>query len=168
MGKPSFRDRLRYRSDQFFQSGFTLQIFISLLIVFAVVVGFYVVAELSGIHPGPDFGVQNADDTGPYWPSVRLWWVIMHVMESYWLETSTWSQVLSISLTLFNFLVFAAIVGLVGSRIQQRLEQVRRGTSRVVEEGHIVILGWSGKVLPIIRELHAGLESRRVVFVLLS
>lgn len=168
MGYASFRDKLRYRSDRFFQSGFTLQLFISALIVLAVITGFYIVAELSGIHPGPDFGVQNADDTGPYWPSVRLWWVIMHVMESYWLETSTWSQILSIALTLFNFLVFAAIVGLVGSRIQQRLEQVRRGTSRVVEEGHIVILGWSGKVLPIIRELHAGLEGKQAVVVIMS
>lgn len=168
MTRPTLRERLRYRSDQFFQSGFTLQLFISALIVVAVISGFFIVAEIAGVHPGPDFGEMKPGDPGPYWPSVRLWWVIMHVMESYWLETSTISQILSVFLTLFNFLFFAAIVGLVGSRIQLRLEQLRRGTSRVVEEGHIVILGWSGKVIPIFTELQAGLENRAKVFVLLT
>ncbi len=165
MPQPTLRERLRYRSDQFFQSGFTLQLFISSLIVVAVIFVFYLVVEIFQITPGPDYGADPSGD-GPYWPSVRLWWVITHILETYWLETGTFPQILSTMLTLFNFLVFAAIVGLVGSRIQQRLEQVRRGTSRVVEEGHIVILGWSGKVIPIIRELHAGLENGRQVYVL--
>ncbi|MBE0643311.1 MAG: hypothetical protein IH600_04470 [Bacteroidetes bacterium] len=168
MTRPTLRERLRYRSDQFFQSGFTLQLFISAIIVLAVITLFYIIAEVAGVHPGPDFGVQSGQEDGPYWPSVRLWWVIMHVMESYWLETGTFSQILSIFLTLFNFLVFAAIVGLVGSRIQQRLEQVRRGTSRVIEEEHIVILGWSGKVIPILHELREGLENRKQVYVIAS
>ncbi len=168
MNRPSLRERLRYRSDQFFQSGFTLQLFISAIIVLAVIVLFYVIAEVAGVHPGPDFGVTDGQQDGPYWPSVRLWWVVMHVMESYWLETGTFSQILSIFLTLFNFLVFAAIVGLVGSRIQQRLEQLRRGTSRVIEEEHIVILGWSGKVIPILDELYEGLENRKQVYVIAS
>ena len=87
--------------------GFTLQLFISAIIVLAVIVLFYVIAEVAGVHPGPDFGVTDGQQDGPYWPSVRLWWVVMHVMESYWLETGTFSQILSIFLTLFNFLVFA-------------------------------------------------------------
>jgi Trk K+ transport system NAD-binding subunit len=165
MPQPTLRERLRYRSDQFFQSGFTLQLFISSLIVIAVIFVFYLVVEIFQVTPGPDYGADPSGD-GPYWPSVRLWWVITHILETYWLETGTFPQILSTMLTLFNFLVFAAIVGLVGSRIQQRLEQVRRGTSRVVEEGHIVILGWSGKVIPIIRELQAGLENGRQVYVL--
>jgi hypothetical protein len=165
MPQPTLRERLRYRSDQFFQSGFTLQLFISSLIVVAVVFVFFLIVEIFQVAPGPDYGVDPSGE-GPYWPSVRLWWVITHILETYWLETGTFPQILSTLLTLFNFLVFAAIIGLVGSRIQQRLEQVRRGTSRVVEDDHIVILGWSGKVIPIIRELQDGLENGRQVYVL--
>lgn len=168
MSKPTFRDRLRYKSDQFFQSGFTLQLFISSIIVVAVIALFFVVVEVFQINPGPDYGTNPSSDEGPYWPSVRLWWVITHILETYWLETGTFSQVLATMLTLFNFLVFAAIIGLVGSRIQQRLEQLKRGTSRVVEDGHIIILGWSGKVVPIIRELQTGLENRKQVYVLFT
>ncbi|MCB2203722.1 hypothetical protein KQI65_03170 [bacterium] len=165
MPQPTLRERLRYRSDQFFQSGFTLQLFISSLIVVAVVLVFFIIVEVFQVTPGPDYGADPTGE-GPYWPSVRLWWVITHILETYWLETGTFPQILATLLTLFNFLVFAAIIGLVGSRIQQRLEQLRRGTSRVVEEGHIVILGWSGKVVPIIRELQAGIENRKQVYVL--
>lgn len=166
MNKATFRDRLRYRSDQFFQSGFTLQLFISSLIILAVAIGFYAVVELFQINPGTEFGGGDDTGDGPLWPSGRLWWVVTHMLETYWFEATTFSQILSTLLTLFNFLVFAAIVGLVGSRIQQRLEQVRRGTSRVIEEDHIVILGWSGKVIPIIKELSEGLEGGRQVYVI--
>ncbi|MBN1447008.1 MAG: hypothetical protein JXA28_03680 [Bacteroidetes bacterium] len=166
MNRPTLRERLRYRSDQFFQSGFTLQLFISSLIIFAVAMGFYLLVELFQINPGSEFGGEGASGEGPLWPSGRLWWVVTHMLETYWFETTTFSQILSTLLTLFNFLVFAAIIGLVGSRIQQRLEQVRRGTSRVIEEDHIVILGWSGKVIPIIRELSEGLEGGRQVYVI--
>ncbi len=168
MSKPTFRERLRYRSDQFFQSGFTLQLFISSIIIIAVIVLFFAVVEIFQIDPGPDYGANPSSDEGPYWPSVRLWWVITHILETYWLETGTFSQILATMLTLFNFLVFAAIIGLVGSRIQMRLEQLKRGTSRVVEDEHIIILGWSGKVVPIIRELQTGLEDRKQVYVLFT
>lgn len=166
MKKATLRDRLRYRSDQFFQSGFTLQLFISSLIILAVAIGFYAVVEIFQINPGTEFGGGEESGEGPLWPSGRLWWVVTHMLETYWFEATTFSQILSTLLTLFNFLVFAAIIGLVGSRIQQRLEQVRRGTSRVIEEDHIVILGWSGKVIPIIQELSEGLEGGRQVYVI--
>ena len=166
MKNVTIRDRLRYRSDQFFQSGFTLQLFISSLIILAVAIGFYAVVEIFQVNPGTEFGGGEDTGEGPLWPSGRLWWVVTHMLETYWFEATTFSQILSTLLTLFNFLVFAAIIGLVGSRIQQRLEQVRRGTSRVIEEDHIVILGWSGKVIPIIKELSEGLESGRQVYVI--
>ncbi len=165
MSKPTFRERLRYKSDQFFQSGFTLQLVVSGIVLIGVITVFFVISVLLGVHPGSDFDIEpGARD--PFWPSTRFWWVLTHVLESYWIERATLPQVLSLLMTLFNLLVLAALVGLFGSRIQQRLEQVRRGTSRVVEAGHIVILGWSGKALPIIRELNQGLEQGDPVFVI--
>jgi ion channel POLLUX/CASTOR len=165
MGKVTFRERLRYKTDQFFQSGFTLQLVISAVVLVAVITVFFIISEILAVQPGPDFDVPpGAAD--PFWPSTRFWWVVMHVMESYWVERTTLPQVLSLLMTMFNLIVFAAFIGLFGSRIQQRLEQVRRGTTRVLEQGHIVIIGWSGKVLPIMRELHEGLESVKPVFVL--
>ncbi len=165
MSTPSFRDRFRYRTDQFFQSGFTLQLVVSAVVITGVIGVFYIISETLGVLPGADFDIPPGE-SDPFWPSTRFWWVLMHVMESYWIERATLPQLMSLLMTLFNLIVLAALVGLFGSRIQQRLEQVRRGTSLVVEEGHIVIIGWSGKTLPIMHELLVGLEGARPVFVL--
>ncbi|MCZ7555866.1 MAG: hypothetical protein M5R41_05630 [Bacteroidia bacterium] len=165
MKSPSFRDRLRYKSDQFFQSGFALQLVVAAVVVTAVVSAFYILAEILAVQPGSDFDVESGA-SDPFWPSTRFWWVVTHVLESYWIERATLPQVLSLMMTMFNLVVFAALVGLFGSRVQQKLEQVRRGTSRVIEEDHVVILGWSGKVLPVMTELLEGLEGARPTFVL--
>jgi len=142
-----------------------LQMIISGIVVLIMVGVFYTIAEITAVRPGRDFDVDpNMQD--PFWPSARFWWVLTHVLESYWIERSTLPQVMSLMMTLFNLVVFAALIGLFGTWIQGRLAQLRRGTSRVLEEGHIVILGWSGKVIPVIRELNEGLESKKKVFVL--
>ncbi len=161
----SFNEKLRYRIDRFFQSGFTLQLFIASLLVMTVLLLFVMVAEVFHMQPSPDFDV---DDTGQFWPSVRFWWVLTHTLDTYWIEKNLPEQIISILLTLFNILVFASVVGLVGSKIQERLENMRRGTSRAIEDGHYVIIGWSEKVIPIIRELCAGLESGKRIFAILT
>ncbi|MAT39962.1 MAG: hypothetical protein CL946_10205 [Ectothiorhodospiraceae bacterium] len=165
MSKPSFNERLRYRIDQFFQSGFTLQLVIASSMIVAVMALFYGFAEVFQIDVGPDFASDGSDR---FWPSVRFWWVVTHLLETYWIEASIVEQLTATILTLFNFLVFAAIIGLVGSKIQSRLESMRRGTSRAIEFNHYVIIGWSEKVLPIVRELHEGLERKRTAIAILS
>jgi ion channel POLLUX/CASTOR len=165
MKSPTLRDRLRYKSDQFFQSGFTLQLVVAAVVLTVVVSMFFIIAEILGVQPGTDFDVESGS-ADPFWPSTRFWWVVTHVLESYWIERATLPQVMSLMMTMFNLIVFAALVGLFGSRVQQKLEQVRRGTTRVIEEDHIVILGWSGKVLPVMKELLEGFEGARPTFVL--
>jgi Castor and Pollux protein voltage-gated ion channel component len=165
MNAPTWKEKLRYRIDRFFQSGFMLQLVIAGLAVLAVFIFFVALAEIFQLQPGSDFDTEN---TGQFWPSVRFWWVMTHTLETYWIEQSFWEQSISIILTLFNLLVFAAVVGLVGTKIQTRLENMRRGTSRAIEDDHYVIIGWSEKVVPIIRELYAGLEKGKRVFAIIS
>ncbi|MBL0177165.1 MAG: hypothetical protein IPP94_18280 [Ignavibacteria bacterium] len=171
MRNPRFRDRLRYRVDRFFQSGFTFQVFISFSIVVAIIFVYSVLAHFLGVLPGRDFDVDAEDLAAgrePFWPSVRFWWVLTHIFDTYWVERGSLEQFLSIALTLLNYLVFAGLVGLVGSKLAERLERVRRGTSRIVESGHIVILGWSDKVVPIVRQLIAGLDLKGTAIAILS
>ncbi|MBI5646875.1 MAG: hypothetical protein HY962_08070 [Ignavibacteriae bacterium] len=167
MAAPSFRDRLRYKADQFFQSGFALQVTIAFALVAGLIVVFSILAELLLVLPGSDFTLPAAHD-GPGWMWVRFWWVLTHIFDTYWIETRTVDQVFSTILTLVNYLVFAGVIGLVGSRIAARLESIRRGTSRVIESDHVVLLGWSEKIFPIVSELVQGFGHERTVFVLLA
>ncbi|MDH7515037.1 MAG: hypothetical protein QHI48_04055 [Bacteroidota bacterium] len=167
MEQPTFRERLRYAIDQFFQRSFTLQVAIAFSLVVTIVLLFTAIAHVLGVVPGPDFDFE-APGVDPFWPSIRFWWVLMHVFDTYWIERGTTEFVLSMLLTLINYLVFAGVIGLVGSKIAARLESVRRGTSRVIESRHFVILGWSEKIFPIIQQLALGLEREKAVFVILS
>jgi hypothetical protein len=166
----SMHDRIRYRVDRFFQSGFTFQVFISFSLVIGIIVLYTILANALSIVPSKDFEVAAEDlvvGRDPFWPSPRFWWVLKHIFDTYWMERGFREQTFSLMLTLLNYLVFAGIVGLVGTKLAERIERIRRGTSRVVENDHIVILGWSDKVLPIIGNLIAGLDLKRTALAVL-
>jgi len=162
---PTIRERLRYRIDQFFQSGFTLQVTVAFLIVAAIILLFSAFAHVSGVIPGSEFETEHPQS---FWPSVQFWWVLTHIFDTYWVENRPFEQFLGTLLTLLNYLVFAGVIGLVGTKIANRLESIRRGTSKVLENKHFVILGWSEKIFPIINQLAIGLEGENKVFVILS
>ena len=64
-------------------------------------------------------------------------------------------------LALGGIFIVSALVGLLTSGLNQRLEQLRKGRSRVIETGHTVILGWSDQVYTVVSELVEANRSRR-------
>jgi Trk K+ transport system NAD-binding subunit len=55
--------------------------------------------------------------------------------------------------TLGGIFVLSALIGVLNSGLESKLESLRKGRSMVIESGHTVILGWSNKVFTIISEL---------------
>ncbi len=147
-------DYLRYRIDQYFSSRFALQIFIAFLLVLVALGMFYLAALFLDVDPNDQLSL--------------LWWVSNHMLDSYWVETGLAEQVLATLLTLFSFLVFATVIGLVASKMQLRLESMKYGVSTIYERNHIVIIGWSAKVFSIMSELQEGLEHEHPVFAILT
>ena len=68
-------------------------------------------------------------------------------------------RIVGVLVTLAGLLFFALLIGLVSDGLGERMDELRRGRSRVLEEGHVLVLGWSDKVLPLIRELAVANES---------
>ena len=64
-------------------------------------------------------------------------------------------------LALGGIFIVSALVGLLTSGLNQRLEVLRKGRSRVIETGHSVILGWSDQVYTVVSELVEANRSRR-------
>lgn len=58
--------------------------------------------------------------------------------------------------TLSGLFLASALIGLIVSGIDRRLALLRRGRSTVIENGHLLVLGWSPLVLTIIAELVLG------------
>ena len=49
----------------------------------------------------------------------------------------------SLFVVLFGILVDSSLIGLIASGIERRVEELRMGRSEVLEEGHVLIVGWS-------------------------
>jgi ion channel POLLUX/CASTOR len=55
--------------------------------------------------------------------------------------------------TIGGIFVISALIGVITNGIDSRLEDLRKGHSKVIETGHTIILGWSEQVFTIISEL---------------
>ncbi|WP_435809026.1 CASTOR/POLLUX-related putative ion channel [Streptomyces parvulus] len=77
-------------------------------------------------------------------------------------------MLLSVVLGLIALLCVSTLVGVVTTGLGDRLEELRRGRSTVLERGHAVVLGWSDQVFTVVGELVAAqsARSRGVVAVL--
>ncbi len=64
-------------------------------------------------------------------------------------------------LALGGIFIVSALVGLLTSGLNRRLEQMRKGRSRVIETGHTVVLGWSDQVYTVVSELIEANRSKR-------
>ena len=58
-----------------------------------------------------------------------------------------------LAVTLGGIFVVSLLIGVLTSGIESKLEELRKGRSQIVENGHTVILGWSPQVFSIISEL---------------
>jgi voltage-gated potassium channel Kch len=144
--KISWIDRLRYRLNQQFSRHPAVLIFWLGLLSIAVIILIGVVLYLTGMAPG---------DEEPY-PLIEALWVgFLQVMgggiggrETVWPY-----RLMMLGVMLFNLFLFSIVIGALTSGFQNRLEELRRGRTIVVEKGHTVILGWSEQVFTILTEL---------------
>jgi ion channel POLLUX/CASTOR len=76
-------------------------------------------------------------------------------------DEGSWAYLLSmLTVTAGGILVFSTLIGVIFAGIDQKLADLRKGRSFVVERGHTVIYGWSPEVFPVVAELVRANESR--------
>jgi len=139
----SWRDRLRYRVDEFFARGtaaLILGLFAgSVLLIFA----FAAIAWWVGVGDERSF-------------FEIVWMSLMRTLDPGTMggdEGSIAFLGAMLAVTLGGIFVISALIGIINSGIQGRLEDLRKGRSRVIETGHTVILGWNQQVFTIVAEL---------------
>ena len=71
--------------------------------------------------------------------------------------------------TLIGIFVISILIGSISSGIDQKIEELKRGRSRVLDRNHTLILGWSAKIFTIITELvEANSNQKNPSIVILS
>jgi voltage-gated potassium channel Kch len=101
----------------------------------------------------------------------HFWQVLMHVIDQGTITNKkTWAYRFTMLLpTIIGILTLSTLVALITSRIGIILSNLRKGRSLVVEENHIVILGWSAKIFSILKELiKANYNQKRACIVILA
>jgi voltage-gated potassium channel Kch len=156
MTRITWRHRLRYWFDNTMSRG-TIALIGWLFVLSAVMIlllaGLIVVLGLS----------PAGDDGQPLSYPGMIWFGLMRTLDAGTMGGDTGSVpflLLSLSITLGGIFLVSALIGVLNSGLESKLEDLRKGRSFVVERNHTVILGWSSQVFSIISELVIANENQ--------
>ncbi|HEY3339522.1 MAG TPA: hypothetical protein VGK18_13545 [Propionicimonas sp.] len=78
-------------------------------------------------------------------------------------------RLLMLVITIGGLIIVASLIGIVSGAFDSKVEELRKGRSRVLEHDHTLILGWNSKIHSIVHELAIANESRgRATIVVLA
>lgn len=147
----NIKDRLRYRIDNALSHGILIVMLWVVAALFFVIILVGALTWLLGIGP--------MDSSVPFLESIWLTMTRSLDPGTFGTDVGHRFRLAMLLITLFGVFAVAMIIGLVSNAIDRRLDELRRGKSLVVEEGHSLILGHSSKLPIVIRELIQANES---------
>lgn len=153
--------KLKYRFDNYVSKGTAAMIYGLAIITTLAIVVFGVFLLLFGLHP------QHHEID--FFESI--WINLTHVLDPGVLGGDEgWSFRIFMMVTTFaGLVVISTLIGLISNGILEKMDELRKGRSFVIEEGHVLILGWSSKIFTIISELCIANENqKRGVIVILA
>lgn len=147
----SLRDRARYRFDR------TLARSTGTLMGWLVITCLAVVVPVSAVLVWTDPG-------SPRSLSGRLtaaWRTSAETLRLGAMTGTPLRMMLSALLGLVALLCVSTLVGVITTSLAERMAELSRGRSTVLERGHVVVLGWSDQVGTVVGELVAAQDARR-------
>jgi len=149
--KPSLRERFRYWFDNSFAGGPLVLIgWLGLATAILILLGSGIVLLIHGIPPGQ-----------------RVWQLFWNIMSQAITPNpvdagNPWQYLLvMLVVTLGSLFMVSILIGTLTSAIEGKVEDLRKGRSRVLESGHTLILGWSPQVFTILSELIIANENQK-------
>jgi len=153
MNEPSRRERLRYRFDTWMSKGTIALIGLLGAATFVFVLVLAVIVWLLPLHPN--------DEAEGSFPDI-FWGNLMRTLDPGTMGGDEgWGfRVAMLVVTIGGLVIVASLIGIVSGGFDSKVEELRKGRSRVLEKDHTLILGWSDKVFAIVSELAIANESR--------
>lgn len=153
MNEPTRRERLNYRFDTWMSKGTIALIGLLGAATFVFVLLLAVIVWLLPLHP-------NDEPEGSF-PDI-FWGNLMRTLDPGTMGGDEgWGfRVAMLVVTIGGLVIVASLIGIVSGGFDSKVEELRKGRSRVLEKEHTLILGWSDKVFAIIAELAIANESR--------
>ncbi|MDF5755046.1 potassium transporter TrkA [Spongiactinospora sp. TRM90649] len=154
MARATWRERLKYWFDNTMARGTVALIGWLTAVTTGVIV---LVSALTSWLTPAEAGENNGFGG-------MLWMTLMHMLSPGKVASDEGGALylaLMLTASLGGLLIFSTLVGVLANGLKSRIEDLRKGRSRVVERGHTVILGWSDQVFTIAVELSKAHASQR-------
>jgi len=156
MEKPTLRQIVRYKVDNFMAKG-GKSIFTSLFVMF--VLSLVLIMALRAVIMA--FGLDAQHEGG--WLR-HLYITFLEMTDpgnmAQDITSSPFYKIPAILSGIAGIILLSMLIGFITTALVQQLENLRKGHSKVIEEGHSLILGWSDqRVIEILRELIMANES---------
>jgi len=153
-GREALAARLRYEFDKSMSAG-PIALIGWLAVISVVLIAFAaLVLALTGIAPdgGERLGFVEA-----------MWASLMRTLDAGTMGgDSGWGfRIIMLAVTIAGIFVVSTLIGILSSGIEGKLEELRKGRSKVLESDHTIILNWSPSIFDIISELSIANLSRK-------
>ena len=151
--KISLKDRIQYAIDNTFSRG-PAALIVWLGVASLVVI--LIAAALVTVTGVAQEGEQPISFLEAVWRS------LMRTLDAGTMGGDTgWGfRLIMFGVTLGGVFIISTLIGVLTSGVEGKLEELRKGHSRVIESGHTVILGWSEQIFTIISELVLANENQ--------
>ncbi|MBN1453740.1 MAG: NAD-binding protein [Anaerolineales bacterium] len=153
MDKPTFKERFGYWFDNMMAKGTPAMILLLAVASFALIFIAGLILFLFGIHPAEriELGLGEA-----------IWASLMRTLDPGTMggDTGPGFRFIMLTVTIGGIFIVSTLIGVLNSGLETQLERLRKGRSRVLENGHTLILGWSPQVFTIIAELMIANENQ--------
>jgi Trk K+ transport system NAD-binding subunit len=144
----SNKDRLRYYFENTISSGPVGVIKWLGLISLAAILFLGVIILVFGIKDDPEAESSLGFIEG-------VWQSLMATLDSGTMggDQGWYYRVVRFSATLLGIFIISVLIGIISSGIDEKLGELKKGKSKVLESDHTLILGWSEKIFSIIQQL---------------
>jgi len=144
--RPSLRQRLQYRFDNLMARGTPAMIGVLFVLSLTVILVAAALVSLLGLGPA---------ESGPLSFGEAAWASLMRTLDSGTMggDTGPGFRFVMLLVTLGGVFVVSSLIGVISTGVGSKLDDLRKGRSRVLEQNHTVILGWSPQIFTILSEL---------------
>ena len=154
--KKTLKNRLNYWFDNILSKGSAA--LISWLAVLSLIL-------ILGVSAVANYTRAALDQNGKPLSFLQVVWMsLMRAMDSGTIAGDSGGflfMALMLLVTLGGIFIVSTLIGILNTGIEQKLDNLRKGKSFVVEHGHTIILGWSSHVTAIISELVVANSNKR-------
>jgi len=155
-GKPTWSEKFNYWFDNYMSRG-TLALILGLAVVSLFLILFTaVIVSLGG-------SLLRPEDADSFTFLEAFWASLMRTLDPGTMGGDLgWGfRLMMLFVTLGGIFIVSALIGVLNTGLDGQLERLQKGRSRVLENGHTLILGWSPQIFMIISELMIANENQR-------